>query len=212
MRPPPLRATPIRHYSIGRDGAVRRNDAGVAVRRTAGISFLTDSENRTMHWPARALTRYRVVNAPGRTADPLYRQLPFELADRTFAVVTHANQYGIWMAGQRQSLPGQDSLTRVSDSVAVAGEQLAQAVLADETYQAAVRRDGDALEVVLVARRSLPDAIAFARALGRPVWAADGPVGVHFAELSLTQEGSREPRWYLVQPDGTPPGPYGPVS
>ena len=83
------------------------------------------------------------------------------------------------------------------------GEQLARAVLVDGNYQAAVRREGDALEVVLAACRSLPDAIAFARTLGRPVWAADGIVGVHVAELSLTQEGPREPRWYLVQPDGT---------
>ena len=67
LRRPPLPATPIRQYSIGRGGAFRSDDQGRPVRRTAGISFLTDSENLTMHWPALALTRYRVFNASGRT-------------------------------------------------------------------------------------------------------------------------------------------------
>ncbi|MEV4346284.1 hypothetical protein AB0J83_17590 [Actinoplanes sp. NPDC049596] len=170
-----------------------------------GISYLTRPEHELFStiWPTDPQHSYRVDTGVDGAPEHV-RALPFTLDEQMFVVLTHASQYGLWMSTNRDPAPSVNRyVDRLRDYLPVNGGTLAQHVLADPTYQQHLRRWGTRTSILLTACRALPDAQAFARSMGRTVWASDGFVTVQTTTLGLQQQGRDEPRWYQVLPDGS---------
>jgi hypothetical protein len=200
-------AEAIRWWVKDADGLPETDADGLPLQRAIGLSFHTPEERQETPWGrvifngSYALERV----APDGSSTWESRGLPFQVSERTFFVMAHANPYLMVGPAQAGLLP--QALSGYQGYRTVSPARLARAVLENDVYQQAVREHGNDLEVVLFACMAIPHAQEFAATLGRPAWSTNGvtivgPTGLGDRIGLRMQEGDFEPRWYLAQQSG----------
>jgi hypothetical protein len=128
------------------------------------------------------------------------RPLRIRIDEQSILILVHASPYSMAVAIHEPSRINRRITTGVRR---VNGSQLGALVLADETYQTALRTYGNDLDVVLASCVSIPHAARLSRTLGRPVWTTDGSPAAEAGSFGLEAADSIEPSWFRVEPDGT---------